>query len=130
MAWIESLDGGLQWEAAKSFAASQMSSNSVAETCAWMRSIDLPEKYLKTATGWLVQRWSGADGIGASKFILEMEPGPVRQEAIVGLVWENHRLDPDAALEWVAEIEDEKTREHWIGRVEAARAKLGRIGDQ
>ena len=127
--WIETLDPELRGEAVASF-ATRIPGEQVAETYEWLQSLDLPPEDLKRATGWMVQPWAGQDGVSASRFILGLEPGPVRQEAIIALVWENHRLDPTAVLEWVEEIEDEQTRQKWRQRTETARRNTERVGER
>jgi hypothetical protein len=128
--WIESLDGDSRAAAAEAFAASKMGDGGVPEIYDWLMSLDLPEKTLSAATGWLVHRWAGEDGIGASKFILGMQPSKVRQSAIDGLIWENHRLDPAATLQWVDELQDEDRRGYWRQRIEKFRQQTERIGDR
>ncbi|MCB1096842.1 MAG: hypothetical protein KDN22_14805 [Verrucomicrobiae bacterium] len=128
--FIESLtDKNVRGQAA-SLVASKVPTESAAETFEWLQSIDLTEAAMKQATAWMLPTWARDNGIAASALVLELEPGPVRQEAITALISGSLMQDPIAALEWVEEIDDVERREKWRLRVESARAATERIGDQ
>ena len=91
-AWIGTLEVEARGRAARSFAAGGPSS-SVPEMFEWLQSLGISDEHMTVATGWIVPRWAAENGMAASAFVLDLEPGPVRQKAVVGLVgaWERSR---------------------------------------
>lgn len=80
-------------------------------------ALTLPEGKQEDAISGVTRSWLDQDMYAASEWVSTLPAGDARQKAVGSLVYKVSRVEPDAAFDWVLEIENERQRKSLTHRI-------------